>query len=83
MLRQDLVDQRLIPDTSTLRFPSKLGQNLDVEANRDQLTCDLAERRPTDAPHGAELRSRRLGDVAEINLRRRTPRARGGWRAGR
>ena len=83
VLRQDLVDQRLIPDTSPLRFPPKLRQYLDVEADRDQLTWDIAERRPPDAPHGAELCRRRLGNVAEINLPRRTPRARGGWRDGR
>ncbi len=83
MLREDLVDERLVPDAPTLGFPPKLRQDLDVKADRDQLTWDIAERRPTDAPHGAELRSRRLGNVAEVNLRRRTPCARGGWRDGR
>jgi hypothetical protein len=81
--RQDLVDQRLIPDMSPLRFPPKLRQYLDVEADRDQLTWDIAERWPPDAPHGAELRRRRLGNVAEINLPWRTPHARDGWRDAR
>jgi len=83
VVRQDLVDQGLIPHMSPLRFPPKLRQYIDVEADRDQLPWDIAERRPPDAPHGAELRRRRLGNVAEINLPRRTPRARGGWRDGR
>ena len=83
VLLQDLVDQRLIPDLAPLRFPPQLRQYLDVEANRDQLTWDSAHRRPPDASHRAELRHRRLGNVAEINLARRTPRARGGWRDAR
>ena len=83
VLCQDLVDQRLIPDTSTLRFSLNCAKTLTSRRIAMSLTWALAERWPPDAPHGAELPSRRLGNVAEVNLLSRTPCARDGSHGGR
>ena len=83
VLREYLVDERLVPDASASRLLPELLEHTGVDANGDQLPRRVAERRATDPAHRTELFGRRLRDVAEVNPARRTPRARAGSRAAR
>lgn len=83
VLRQDLVDERLVADPSPLRLLAQLPENAGVEPNRDQLSRCIAERRAPDPAHRSQLLGRRLGDVAEINRARGAPRVPGGSPAAR
>ena len=83
MLGQHLVDQRLISDASPARLFAELFENIRIDPDRDQLTRFGAKRRPTNATHRFQLCRRRFGDVREINLSRRRPRARADSRAAR
>jgi hypothetical protein len=78
-----LVDQRLIPDTSTTSFLPELLEHPGVHADRDKLARGVAKRRTAHAPHPAQLRLGRLGNIAEVNPARRTPRVRAGSRGAR
>jgi len=80
---QDLVDQRLVPDAAATRFLPKLRQDLGVEPDGDQPTSLVSQRRPPDAAHRPQLRGRRFGDVAVVNLGCGTPRAPAGSRGAR
>jgi hypothetical protein len=53
--RQDLVDERLVPDTPAACFLAKLFEHSRIDANGDQLTGFIAQGRPTDAAHGLQL----------------------------
>jgi len=83
VLREHLVDERLVPDAPAACLLAELLEYTGVDANGDQLPGLVAERGTTNAAHCAELLGRRLRDVAEINPARRTPCARAGSRAAR
>ena len=47
---QDFIDKGLIPDAAPACFLAELIEYSRIDANRDQLTRLVAERRPADAP---------------------------------
>lgn len=55
---QHFIDKRLIPDAPPPRFLAELIEHTCIDADRDQLTRLIAERRAPDAPHGLQLRCR-------------------------
>ena len=75
---QDFVDQCLVPNTLAARFLAELIEHTWIDTNRDELAGFISKGRPTHPPHGLQLLCRRIGNVREVNLSRRTPRARGG-----
>src|SRR5262245_43214234 len=85
MLREHLVDQRLVADPSAPRLFAEARQDVRVHANRDQLTRRSAEGRAAHPPHRPELFIRRLRNVREINppTWRGTPSFLSGSRASR
>ena len=52
---QDFVNKGLIPDAAPACFLAELIEYSRIDANRDQLTRLVAERRPADAPHRLQL----------------------------
>lgn len=42
VLRQHLIDERLIAHTSAPGLPAKLLEYVDIDTNRDQLAADIA-----------------------------------------
>jgi hypothetical protein len=80
---QDLVNERLISDTSSARFLAELLEHSWIDANGYQLTGFIAEGRSAHSAHGLQLLRRRVRDIREGNLSARTPRARGGSPAAR
>jgi hypothetical protein len=83
VLGEYLVDQCLIPDTSTTSFLPELLEHSGVHADRDKPARCVTKRRTAHAPHPTQLRLGRLGNVAEINPARRTPRVRAGSHGAR
>lgn len=83
VLGQDLIDERLIADAPPFGLLTELPEDASVEPNRDQLPRRIAKRRSSDPAHRPQLLGRRLGDVAEINRARGTPRVLGGSPAAR
>jgi len=80
---QDFVDEGLVPDAAPACFLAELIEHSRIDSNRNELTRFVAKRGPANAPHGGQLPGRRIGNVREINLSRRTPHARGGSPAAR
>jgi hypothetical protein len=78
MPSEDFVDEGLIPDAAPACFLTELIEHSSIDSNRNDLARFVAERRPTDAPHGLQLVRRRIGNLREVNLAPRTPHARGG-----
>src|SRR5712691_5176249 len=76
VLRQHLIDQRLVPDAATARFLAELIEHTRIDTDRDQLTRFGAERRPTHPPHGLQLLGRRIGNIRKVDLSHGTPRVR-------
>src|SRR5688500_17994175 len=83
VLREDLVDQRLVAYAPATRLLAELIEYARVDANRDQLTRFVTERRATHASHRSELLGRRVRNVRVVNPSRRTPRVRGDSHAAR
>ena len=77
MPSEDFVDEGLIPDAAPACFLTELIEHSRIDSNRNDLARFVAERRPTDAPHGLQLVRRRIGNLREVNLAPRTPHARG------
>jgi len=78
VLREDFVDQCLVPNAASTSFLSKLIEDCRIDSDGDQASWFVAHRRTTDSTHDVELFSRRLGEVREINRSRGTPPARDG-----
>ena len=55
VVRQHLVDQRLVADPSAPGLLPELLEHCSVDANRDQLPGRVAERRPADSAHRRKL----------------------------
>jgi hypothetical protein len=53
---QNFVDEGLVPDAAATCFLAELIEHSRIDSNRDQQARFVAERRPTDAPHGLQLR---------------------------
>jgi hypothetical protein len=83
VLREHLVDERLVADASATRLLAERLEDARIDANGDQLTGFFPDRRSAHAAHGRQLLRRRVGDIREINLSPRTPHARGGSPAAR
>jgi hypothetical protein len=67
VLRQDLVDQRLVAHLLPLCLFAEPIQDVWIQADGDQPTCCVTERWATHPTHRAELLVRRLGNVREVN----------------
>lgn len=61
------MDQRLVADVMLFGFFPKVVQELRVNANGNELPCDLTERRAAHAPHRAQLSIGHLRDIGKIN----------------
>lgn len=86
VFRENLVDERLVPDAPALGFLPIDGENPGVEPDRNQPPGLVANRRPADSPERGQLLGRRRGDVRVINLLPPAPstsRARRGSRGAR
>src|SRR5207249_4847200 len=55
MLREQVVDERLVAQPSPLAFPPHGGKNVRIDANRDQSPGLGAQWRPSYPPHRSEL----------------------------
>ena len=77
VIREHLVDQRLIADVSAARFLAERLEDARINADRDQSARFVTKRRPPHSPHRLELFGRRLRNVGEVNPSRCTPRVRG------
>jgi len=75
VLRQDLVDERLITNSAAARFSSEHVEHCRVYADGDQLLGTVAEGWSSDSAHGLQLLCGRVDDVGEVNLSRCTLRA--------
>ena len=73
---QDFIDEGLVPDAAAPRFLAKLDERAWIDTNRDQLPRVVSERRPTHTAHRLQLCRRRIGDIREVSLLPRRPRAR-------
>lgn len=67
MLREQVVDERLVAQASPLGFPPHGGENVRIDPNRDQSPGLGAQRRPSYPSHGSELRGRGLRNLGEVN----------------
>ena len=77
VFREHLVDQRLVADVAAARFLAERLEDARINADRNQSSRFITERRPPDPSHHMELFRRRLGNVRVVNPSRRTPRVRG------
>jgi hypothetical protein len=78
VFRENFINQRLIPEAPAPCFLTKVFEYSRIDANSNQLTRLITERRPSHPSHRLELFGRRLRDIREVNLSARTPHARGG-----
>lgn len=76
MPSQHFVDERLVSHTPAARFLAELIEHSWIDADGDELTRFISKGRSANAPHRLQLLCRRVGNVREVNLSRRTPRAR-------
>ena len=65
---EQLVDERLIPDSRARRLHAQCSQDVRVDANRDQLAGRTAERRPADSPRARQLIVGQFRNVRKVNL---------------
>jgi len=65
---EQLMDERLVPDSRARCLNAQGTQDVGVETNRDQLAGRTPERRPADSPRASELLVGQLRDVGEVNL---------------
>jgi hypothetical protein len=83
VVRQHFVYERLIANASATRFFAELIEYSSINANRNELSGLVAQRRTADAPHSLQLIRRRIGNLGIVNLSRGTPSVPGGSRAAR
>ena len=68
ILGQNVVDERLVAQTASLRFSSHGREDLGIDPNRNQSPGFRTQRRPPDTAHSPELSRSHLWDIGEINL---------------
>lgn len=83
VLREYLVDERLIADTSTASLMAERLEDTRIHANGDELPRLLSDWRPAHTAHGRQLLRRRIWNIREVNPSPRTPRVRVGSRFAR
>jgi hypothetical protein len=67
MLRQHVVDERLVTQSSLLRFPAHGSENRRVDPNRDESPALNAQGRSSYPTHRSELLSRGFRNLREVN----------------
>ena len=83
VFRENFINQRLIPEAPAPCFLTKVFEYSRIDANSNQLTRLITERRPSHPSHRLEFLGRGLGNVRVVNLSRCTPRVRGDSPAAR
>lgn len=67
VLREEIVDERLVAQPSPFRLAPDCVEDLGVNANRDQSSGRRPQGGSPDSSHRAELGGGSLGDVGEVN----------------
>ena len=67
MFREQVVDERLVAEPSSLGFTPYGGEDERIDANRDQSPGFSTQRRPSYPSQSSELRARGFRNVGEIN----------------